>query len=365
MRDKEAISHIKNEELRNEYPAVCCGVLLKNETDLDCHLADVHGFRVKVNAISSPKDEMDDEKSDGFVIPKDENEEKVNGLAEDTSLLPSQTEIATKEEFRGEALPSSTPLDAILLPMMSQDASPVDVPSFVTANSRSFGADWSEPASQTSLSGSLSQTPSSDLVGSGGPPDFMWDYVLLSPAPSRSPSPLLNTPSGDKFSDSDGSARQSLTALHSPLDLCSPSTTTEPMTLEEELSQGFPPAQLRLDRSGTFDLNTSGHDGGTHNAPTDLTLSPKEILPSRGRESRLAEDKDAPLSHRIILKTTGPKAQGSSAGSRKQDKKRNASSRGMDDRADPPKRRIVLKKNEPKEETALPKRRIVLKVKGC
>lgn len=229
-RDSEVISHIKNEELGNKYPAACCGVVLKNEMDLDCHLADVHSLNVKVHALSSPmpEDEIDD-KSDGFLALKDEMNDH-----EEVHVM-SQTEVTVKEAFRGETLPSSMLLDA---------------------NSPSFSSDWSAL---------ISQTPSSDLVGSGGPPDSMWDYILFSP---RLPS--------DNFSNNDGHSQQSLAALHSPLhlDISSPDTTPEPMT-PEEFSRGSPSPQLYLDCSDAFDHNPPRPEDGTSNALADLVVSPK------------------------------------------------------------------------------------------
>lgn len=46
-RDADAIKHIKAEEIKHTYPATCCGVVLATELDVDCHLADVHGYAMR------------------------------------------------------------------------------------------------------------------------------------------------------------------------------------------------------------------------------------------------------------------------------------------------------------------------------
>src|SRR5690554_6762663 len=43
-RDVDTIKHIKEEEIKHTYLATCCGVVLATERNLDCHLADVHGY---------------------------------------------------------------------------------------------------------------------------------------------------------------------------------------------------------------------------------------------------------------------------------------------------------------------------------
>lgn len=45
--------------MRNRYPASCCSEMLQTETDLDCHLVDVHHLHIEASPTSSTKLQID------------------------------------------------------------------------------------------------------------------------------------------------------------------------------------------------------------------------------------------------------------------------------------------------------------------
>lgn len=68
--------------------------MLEDETDVDCHLADVYIFNIKVTQAASfpkrPRCEIDDEKTP-----------KVNSFTESALTSPPWTGMAMKDEFLG------------------------------------------------------------------------------------------------------------------------------------------------------------------------------------------------------------------------------------------------------------------------